>query len=221
MGSCDNLFYHQLPRTMKHHDSIMVVVDKLTKDVHFIPVKLTHKEANISNIYMTEIVRLHGVPKEIVSDRDPKFTSKFWKGLFKGFGTNLNFSTIYHPKSDGKTKRFNKAIEDMLIMYVMDKPSEWEDKLHLVEFSYNNGYHASLKMSPFEALYGKNYNTLVSWDNLADRAVVGIEFLKEMEEHMVKIKHNLKAAQDRQKIYEDKDITHREFKVGEHVFLKD
>jgi hypothetical protein len=90
-----------------------------------------------------------------VSDRDTKFTSKFWKGLFKGFGMNLNLNTAYHPESDGKTERVNQAIEDMLRMYVMDKPSKWEDYLHLVEFAYNNGYQASMKMSPFEALYGR------------------------------------------------------------------
>jgi hypothetical protein len=82
----------------------------------------------------------------------------------------------------------NKVIEDMLRMYVMNKPSRWEDYLHLVEFTYNNGYHASLNMSPFEELYGRKCNTLVSWDNTTDRAVVGPEFLKEMEDQMIKIK---------------------------------
>jgi hypothetical protein len=132
----------------------MKVVDKLTKSLHYIPVKTTHKEKSIADIYKRKFARLHGVPKAIVSERDPKFTSNFWKGLFKGFGTNLNLSTVYHLESDGKTKRTNKIIEDMLRMYVMDQPSKWEDYIHLVEFSYNNGYHASLKMSPFEALYG-------------------------------------------------------------------
>ena len=82
---------------MKQHDSIMVVVGKLTKAMHFIPIKTTHKETNIADIYMKEVVRLHGVPKEVVLDKDPKFISKFWKGLFKGFRTNLNLSTWYHP----------------------------------------------------------------------------------------------------------------------------
>jgi hypothetical protein len=91
----------------------------------------------------------------------------------------------------------------MLRMYVMDKPSKWEDYLHLVEFSYNNGYQASLNMSPFESLYGRNFNTPVSWDNPTDRAVVGPYFLREMEEKMMKIKQNLKVSQDRQKIYAD------------------
>jgi hypothetical protein len=213
-------FITKLPKTNKEHDSIMVVVDNLTKDAHFVPVKLTHKAANIDDVYMKEIARLHGIPKTIVFDRDPKFTSKFWKGLFNGFGTNLNFTTAYHPESDGQTKRVNQVIEDMLRMYVMDKPSKWEDYLHLVEFAYNNGYQASLKLSPFEALYGRKCNTLVSWDNPADRAVVGPDLLREMEEKIIKIKQNLKVSQARKKIYADKGRTHREFKVGDHVFLK-
>jgi hypothetical protein len=128
------------------------------------------------------------VPNEIILDRDPKFTSNFWKGLFKGFGTNLNHSTTYHLESDGKTERTNRIIEDMLKMYVMDQPSKWEDYIHLVEFSYNNGYRASLKMSLFEALYGRKCNTLVSWDNLTNKTIIGIDLLKEMEEQMTKIK---------------------------------
>jgi hypothetical protein len=105
-------------------------------------------------------------------------------------------------------------------MYVMDKPSKWEDYLHLVEITYNNGYQTSLKMSPFEAFYGRKCNTLVIWDNPADRAVVGPLLLKEMEEQMLEIKKNLRDAQDRQKMYADKNKTHIDFKVGDHVFLK-
>jgi transposase InsO family protein len=82
---------------------------------------------------------LDQIPRTIVSDKDTKFTSNFWRGLFKGFGTNLNFSTTYHPQTNGKIERVNRIIEDMLRMYVMDKPYKWEDYLHLVEFSYNNG----------------------------------------------------------------------------------
>jgi hypothetical protein len=99
-------FITRFPRTGKLHDSIMVVVDKLTKAAHFIPLK-THKAIDVADIFMKEVARLHGIPKTIVSYRDPKFTSNFWKGLFKGFGTNLNFSTTYHPKSDGQTERVN------------------------------------------------------------------------------------------------------------------
>jgi transposase InsO family protein len=102
---------------------------------------------------MKEINRLHGVPKEIVLDRDSKFTSKFSKGLFKVFDTNLNLNITYHPHTYGEIERVKQVIEDMLRIHVMDKLSKWEEYLHLVEFAYNNGYHASLKMNPFEALY--------------------------------------------------------------------
>jgi hypothetical protein len=94
-------FITRLPRKGKLHDLIMVVVYKLTKAAHFIPLKTTRKAANVADIFMKEVARLHRVPKTIVSDRDTKFTSNFWKGLFKGFKTNLNFSTAYHPESDG------------------------------------------------------------------------------------------------------------------------
>ena len=105
-------------------------------------------------------------------------------------------------------------------MYVMDKPSKWEDYLHLGEFACNNGYHDSLRMSPFEALYGRKCNTPVSWDNPADRVVLGLEFLKDIKDQVVKIKQNLKASHDRIFFYADKNKTTREFKVGEHVLLK-
>ena len=111
-------------------------------------------------------------------------------------------------------------IEDILRMCVMDKPSKWEDYLHLVEFAYNNGYQASLKMISFEELYGKKCNTPITWDNPTDTTMVGLQFLREMEEQLLNIKKNLKASQDRKKIYADKGITHRDFKVGDHVFLK-
>jgi hypothetical protein len=133
---------------------------------------------------------------------------------------NQNFNTAYHPESDGKTKRVNKVIEDMLRRYVMDKPYKWEDYLHLVEFAYNNGYQASLKMNLFEALYGRRCNTRISWDNPTDRAILGPDFLKEMEEKMLKIKQNLKVSQYRKKIYAHKNRTHMDFKVVDHVFLK-
>jgi hypothetical protein len=104
MESCNNGFHHQTSQNKQQHDSMMVVLDKLTKAAHFIPVNLTHKPANIDDVYMKEISRLHGIPKKIVSDKDLKFTSKFWKGLFNGFGTNLNFSTTYHLESDGTNR---------------------------------------------------------------------------------------------------------------------
>ena len=129
-------FITGLPMTWRQHDSIMVVVDKLKKEVHFISVKSTHNTNDIAKIFMKAIFKLHGFPKAIVTDKDVKFTSNFWKGLFAYLGTKLNFSTAYCPQTDGKTERVNQVLEDMLCMYVMDKPTKWEDYLHLVEFAY-------------------------------------------------------------------------------------
>ena len=132
-------FITWFPMTMKHHDSIIVVVDKLTKSSHFIPVKSTYKDDAIAKIFMKEIFRLHGLPKAVISYRDTKFTSNFWKSLFAYLGTKLNFSTPYHPQIDGQKKRVSQVLEDMLHMYVMDKPSKWEDYFHFIDFAYNNG----------------------------------------------------------------------------------
>jgi hypothetical protein len=172
----------------------MVVIDKLSKSAHFILVKSTFKPINIAEIFMKEIFRLHGIPKTVISNRDVKFTSSFWKELFVGLNTNLDFSTSYHPQIDGKTKRMNQIMEDMLCMYVRTKPSKWKDYLHLVEFSYNNGYQTLAKLSPFEVLYDINCTTLISWDNLVDRLMVGPEMLQEMENMVRKVQQNLKEA---------------------------
>jgi hypothetical protein len=198
----------------------MVVIDKLNKSAHFILVKTTFKSINIVEIFMKEIFRLHGIPKMVISDRDIKFTSSFWKELFAGLNTNLNFSMSYHPQMDGHTKRTNQIIEDILHMYVRTKLNKWEDYLHLVEFPYNNGYQNLAKLSPFKILYRKKCTTPISWDNPADRLMVGPEMLQEMENMVNKVQQNLKEAQNRQKSYADQKRRHLEFQVGDHVYLK-
>ena len=113
----------------------------------------------------------------IISDRDGKFITAFWKGLFGGMGTKLNFSTAYHTQTDGQTKRRHHILEDMLRMYVMDRLSKWEYYLHLVKFSYNNSYQYSIKMSTFEALYGRKCRTPLSWSQPEDKLVLGPDTL--------------------------------------------
>jgi hypothetical protein len=153
------------------------------------------------------------MPKEIISDRDAKFTSEFWKSLFTGCGTQLFLKLM------DKTERVNRILEDMLRMHVMHQPRKWEEYLPLVEFSYNNGYQESLKMAPFEALYGRKCNIPISWDNPVDRVTLGPEMLMELEQQMTQIKRNMKVAQDRQKSYADNKRSHKEFKIGDHVYL--
>lgn len=116
-------FITGLPRTKKNNDSIMVVVDKLSKEAHFIPVQSTYRAVQIAHIFMQNVFKLHGLPKTIIFDRDVKFTSTFWKALFTELGTQLNFSTTYHPQTDGQIERVNQVVEDMLRAYVMQKPT--------------------------------------------------------------------------------------------------
>ena len=160
----------------------MVVVDKLSKESHFIHIKTTYKAANIADIFLKQIFWLHGIPKVIISYQDPKFTGNFWRSLFKGLNTMLNFSVSFHPQTDGHTKRVNQVLEDLLRMYIKEQPGKkWEDYLHLVEFAYNNNYQASARYSLFEILYGRKCNTPISWSNMVDRLVLGHELLKEIE----------------------------------------
>eukprot|EP00253_Pinus_taeda_P005349 PITA_05349 len=180
-------FITGLPKTKRNNDSIFVVVDKLSKAAHFIPVQSTYRAAQIAHIFMQNIFRLHGLPKNIISDRDVKFTSAFWKTLFAELGTQLSFSTAYHPQTDGQTERVNPMVEDMLRAYVMQQPTRWEDYLHLVEFSYNNGYHTSTQMSPFEVMYGRKCRTPTSWGGPEDKLSLGPEMLKEMEDMVKKV----------------------------------
>ncbi|KAL5553554.1 hypothetical protein UlMin_040955 [Ulmus minor] len=141
-----------LPKTTKSHDAIWVVIDRLTKSAHFIPIRMTFSLEQLADLYVREIVRLHGVPKSIVSDRDARFTSKFWRSVQRAMGTKLNFSTAFHPQTDGQLERTIQTLEDMLRACVLDFGGSWNQHLPLIEFSYNNSYQATIGMAPYEAL---------------------------------------------------------------------
>ena len=192
-------FITGLPLTSQRHNAILVAVDKLTKSAHFIPVRDTYEVADVDRVFINEIIRFHGVPKKIISDRDSRFTSRFWVCMQSTLGTQLNLSTAYHPETDGQTERVNQVLEDMLRMYVMDQQSHWEKYLPLVKFAYNNSYHSSIGMPPFEALYDRPCRKLLSWDRLEDRVIIGPELIQEMEEQVKQIRQQLKEAHDRQK----------------------
>jgi transposase InsO family protein len=137
-----------LPRTPRGKDAIWVVVDRLTKSAHFIPMKTTNSAEELVPLYMKEVLRLHGVPKSIVSDRDSKFVSKFWQSLHNALGTKLSLSVAFHPQTDGQSERTIQTLEDMLRTCVLSRKGSWEDHLALIEFAYNNSYHASIEMAP-------------------------------------------------------------------------
>lgn len=176
-----------LPMSVRRHDAIMVVVDRLSKVAHFIPVKSSYNAASVAKVYMEHIVRVHGIPKKIISDRDPVFTSSLWRAMQRELGTQLNFSSAYHPETDGQTERVNQILEDMLRMYIMDRQNKWEEYLHLVEFAYNNGYHSSIGMAPFQALYGRPCRMPLSLDNLEDRTILGPDLLLDLEQQVKRI----------------------------------
>jgi transposase InsO family protein len=143
---------------------------------------------------MSRIVCLHGVQKKIVSDRGTQFTSHFWQQLHEALGTHLKFSSAYHPQTDGQTERTNQILKDMLRACVLQDQSGWDKRLPYAEFSYNNNYQASLKMSPFQALYGRSCRTLLQWDHPRKKANVSPEILLEAEENIKMVWENLKIA---------------------------
>ncbi|RVW77095.1 Transposon Ty3-I Gag-Pol polyprotein [Vitis vinifera] len=179
-----------LPRTLGGNNAIWVIVDRLTKSAHFLPMKVNFSLDRLASLYVKEIVRMHGVPVSIVSDRDPRFTSRFWHSLQKALGTKLSFSTAFHPQTDGQSERVIQVLEDLLRACILDLQGNWDDHLPLVEFAYNNSFQASIGMAPFEALYGRKCRS----------PIVG----------MMLEKGNFWGL----------NLRDLEFEVGDHVFLK-
>ena len=144
-----------LPRSPKGHDAIWVIVDRMKKSAYFLPIWMNYSLDQLAQLYVDEIMRLHGVPASIVSYRDPRFTSHFWGGVQKALGTRLDFSTACHPQIDGQSERTIHTLEDMLRACALNLKGSWASHLPLVEFAYNNSYHSSIKAAPYEALYGR------------------------------------------------------------------
>ncbi|MCO5550674.1 hypothetical protein L7F22_004164 [Adiantum nelumboides] len=206
--------------TVVGYDSVYVVVDMLTKVAHLMPVKTTYTASDISRVFIKEIFRLHGLPKRIVSDRDAKFTLKFWTSLFQAIGTQLCFSIAYHPQTDGQTERVNQVIEDILRAYYSQEPRKWVQHLPLVEYAYNSFDHRNIGMSPFKALYGQECVAPLNFSDPTSKVEASKQMLDEMEVQTKAIRKDIQAAQDRQKHYADKDRSVRIFKLGDKVFLR-
>jgi hypothetical protein len=158
-----------LPNTSQRHDSNWVMVDMLTKTTHFLPVHTTHRAEKYAEIYINQIVHLHGIPRTIVSDRGAPFVARFWEQLQESLGTHVIRSSTYHPQTDGQRERVNQILEDMLRACVLHYGKDWDKCLSLAEFSYNNSYQSSLKMAPFEALYGRRCRTRLNWSQAGER----------------------------------------------------
>jgi hypothetical protein len=183
-----------LPNTSRHHDSIWVIVDRLTKTAHFLPVHTTHRTEKYAEIYIDQVVRLHGIPRTIVSDRGAPFVARFWEQLQESLGTHVIRSSAHHPQTDGQTERVNQILEDMLRACVLHYGKDWDKCLSLAEFSYNNSYQSSPKMAPFEALYGRRCRTPLNWSQAGEREIFGPDLVLEAEEKVRVITKNLEAA---------------------------
>ncbi|GKB45029.1 putative reverse transcriptase domain-containing protein [Tanacetum coccineum] len=202
-------FVTKLPRTAAGFDTIWVIVDRLTKSARFLPMKETDSTEKLARLYLKEVVSRYGIPVSIISDRDSHFTSRVWQSLHKALGTQLNLS-----------ERTIQTLEDMLRACVIDFGNGWDNHLPLIEFSYNNSYHTSIKAAPFEALYGRKCRSPVCWAEVGEAQLTRPEIIHETTEKIFKIRDRMQAARDRQKSYADKRRRPLEFEVGDKVMLK-
>ncbi|KAJ9546856.1 hypothetical protein OSB04_019399 [Centaurea solstitialis] len=210
----------KLPRTIRNVDAIWVIVDRLTKSAHFIAINESSSSEKLADIYVKQIVARHGVPVTIFCDRDFRFTSRSWSKFHEDLRTKLQLSTAFHPQTDGQSERTIQTLEDMLRACVLDFGGSWDTYLPLAEFSYNNSYHASIGIPPYEMLYGRRCRTLVCWGEVGQRELGSTEIVQKTTESIELIRERLKTAQSRQKSYADKRRSDLEFSVGDDVLLK-
>ncbi|KAJ9544494.1 hypothetical protein OSB04_024201 [Centaurea solstitialis] len=183
----------KLPKTPRMFDAIWVIVDRLTKSALFLAIRESSTAEQLAEIYVKEVVSRHGVPVSIISDRDVRFTSRFWERFHSELGTRLHFSTAYHPQTDGQSERTIQTLEDMLRACVLDFGGSWDTYLPLAEFSYNNS---------------------------RQRVLGSTEVVQRTTEDIQRIRERLRTAQSRQKSYADRQRSNLEFQVGDRVLLK-
>nr|GFB08854.1 reverse transcriptase domain-containing protein [Tanacetum cinerariifolium] len=196
-GKWDNItmdFVTKLPKSSQGYDTIWVIVDRLTKSAIFTPIRETDHMDKLARIYLKEVVMRHGITISIISDRDPRFTSNFWRSLQNALGTRLDMSTAYHLETDGQSERTIQTLEDMLRACAIDFGKGWVNHLPLVEFSYNNSYHASIKPASFETLYGRKCRSPICWTEVREAQILGPKLIQETTEKIVQIKQRMQAA---------------------------
>nr|GFA83085.1 putative reverse transcriptase domain, ribonuclease H-like domain, aspartic peptidase domain protein [Tanacetum cinerariifolium] len=223
IATYDNItmdFVTKIPNAQSGNDTMWVVVVRLTKSAHFLPMKEIDPMDKLAKLYLKEVVTRHEILVSIIYDRDPKFTSNFWKAFQKAMGTQLDMSTTYHPETDGQSERTIQTLKDMLCACVIDFRNSRERHLPLVEFSNNHSYHASIKAAPFEALYGRKCRSPVCWAEVGDAQLIGPKLIHETTEKIVQIKQRIQAARDCQKSYADVRRKPLEFQVDDRVMLK-
>ncbi|GJS66661.1 putative reverse transcriptase domain-containing protein [Tanacetum coccineum] len=170
-------FFTELPKSSQGYKTIWVIFDRITKFAIFVPMRETEPMEKLERMYQKEVVTRHGIPVSIICDRDPRFASNFWRSLQKALGTNLDMSTAYHPQIDRQSERTIQTLEDMLRACAIDFVKGLVNHFPLVEFSYNNSYHASINAAPFEALYGRKCRSPVCWAEVGEVQLTGPEIV--------------------------------------------
>jgi len=212
-------FIEGLPKS-DGHEVILVVVDRFTKYAHFFALKHPYSAITVAKVLYDGVIKLHGMPQTMVSDRDKVFTSQVWTELFKLVGVQLRFSTAYHPQTDGQTERVNQCLEMYLYCAVSDNPKQWGSWLAQAEFWYNTNFHSALGCSPFKALYGYEPTLGIPCPVPPDATPQVSEFMSSRDLDMQLLKDHLLKAQTRMKLYADKNRHDVVFQVGDSVLLK-
>ncbi|KAJ1701330.1 hypothetical protein LUZ63_001109 [Rhynchospora breviuscula] len=212
-------FITGLPKS-KGKDVILVVIDRFTKYGHFMALSHPFTASDVAQAFMDNIYKLHGLPHNLISDRDPVFTSNFWRELMDKIGVQLNLSTAYHPQSDGQTERLNQCLEQYLRCMVFEPQKKWCKWLPLAEYWYNTCYQQSLNTSPFYALYGYHPPLLPFEDIIKSSNQAVNELLKDRQQVLASLRDSLIKAQARMKKYADLHRTERSFEVSDWVYLK-
>jgi transposase InsO family protein len=177
------------------HSVVLAVVDRISKYAHFTSLAHPYTTSKVAQIFVNNIIKLHGMPTSIVSDRDPTFTSAFWKELFRMQRITLKMSTSYHTQTDEKTEIMNKSLENYLRCFAHDRPKKWISWLPWAEYWYNTNWQGSIKMTPFEVVYGRLPSRLLTYVLGATQVAVVDEILKSREEILGLLQHNLQHAQ--------------------------
>jgi hypothetical protein len=212
-----------LPRTQRGCDSIFVLLDRFSKVAHFIQCQKTSNATHIANLFFKEVIRIHGLPRSIVLDRDTKFIGHFWRTLWKKLGTNLSFSSAYHPQMDGQTKLVSRSLGDLLGSLVTEHHSQWDNILPQTEFSYNNSVNISIGQSPFQVVYGMQPRVISKlryskWT--ATRTASEEEFTEAMKEFHSQVKERLQNSSQEYKRREDQHKRQLQFEVGDLVLAQ-
>ncbi|MCO5598989.1 hypothetical protein L7F22_053088 [Adiantum nelumboides] len=213
-------FIFGLPKSIHGNTGIWTIVERFSKQAHFIPVKKTIKAHQMATLFISQVFKYHGLPTSIVSDRDPRMTSNFWKGLFENLGTRLNFSLAYHPQTDGQSEIANLTVLDLLKAYVtkVDQCSQCEKYLPLVEYAYNNIVHTSTGKAPLEVIEGRSKSPLLL--KVHGKIFAADEYSRDLKESFQKIKEAISIAQQKQKAATNKHRRALAFKENDWVLLK-